>query len=90
MVILMESVLKLFNWGFWVLVVFLAVLNAIYVHPAIGAGLLVLSLIYVPPVNDRLRQSMGLTVPPIAKILLGITIIWVAMVATEVVDKAGF
>ena len=86
----MESVLKLFNWGFWFLVFVLAVLNGLYVHPGVGMGLLVLSLIYVPPVNDRLKESTGLVVPPIAKILLGITIIWVAMVYTEVLDRAGF
>lgn len=83
----MESVLKLFNWGFWVLVFVLAVLNGIFVHFGVGIGLLVLSLVYVPPVNDRLKETTGLVVPPIAKILLGIIIIWVAMVLTEVLDR---
>lgn len=85
----MESVLKLFNWGFWFLVFVLALLNAIYVHPGVGIGLLVLSLIYVPPINDRLKESTGIVVPPIAKILLGMVIIWVAMIVTEVLDRAG-
>jgi hypothetical protein len=85
----MESVLKLFNWGFWFLVFVLALLNAIYVHPGVGIGLLVLSLIFVPPINDRVKESTGIVVPPIAKILLGLTIIWVAMIATEVLDRAG-
>jgi hypothetical protein len=71
-------------------VVFLALLNAIYVHPAIGAGLLVPSLVYVPPMNDRLKRSTGFVIPPIAKILLGMGIILAAMITTEVVDRAGF
>lgn len=86
----MESVLKLFNWGFWFLVFVLAVLNGVYVHPMVGIGLLALSLIYVPPINVRLKESTGLVVSPIAKILLGMAIIWVAMVFTEVLDRAGF
>lgn len=85
----MESVLKLFNWGFWFLVFVLAVLNGVFVHPGVGIGLLVLSLIYVPPINDRLKESTGIVVPPIAKILLGMAIIWVAMVLTEVLDRVG-
>jgi hypothetical protein len=83
----MESVLKLFNWGFFTLVVVLAVLNALYVHPGVGVGLLALSLIYVPPVNEVAKGRLGITVPPIAKILLGMVIIWAAMIATEVLDK---
>lgn len=86
----MESVLKLFNWGFWFLVFVLAVLNGVYVHPMVGIGLLALSLIYAPPINVRLKESTGLVVSPIAKILLGLAIIWVAMVFTEVLDRAGF
>jgi hypothetical protein len=85
----MESVLKLFNWGFWSLVFVLALLNGIYVHPGIGVGLLILSFIYVPPINERVKESTGVVVPPIAKILLGMVIIWVAMVATEVLDRVG-
>lgn len=85
----MESVLKLFNWGFWSLVIVLAILNGVFVSAGIGLGLLVLSLIYVPPINDRMQESLGFTVPPIAKIILGIVIIWVSMVATEVLDRAG-
>ena len=85
----MESVLKLFNWGFWGLVIVLAILNGVFVSAGIGLGLLVLSLIYVPPINDRMQESLGFTVPPIAKIILGMVIIWVSMVATEVLDRAG-
>lgn len=84
----MESVLKLFNWGFWFLVFVLAILNGVYVHPGVGIGLLALSLIYLPPLNDRLKESTGLVVPPIAKILLGMVILWVGMFATEVLDRA--
>jgi hypothetical protein len=86
----MESVLKLFNWGFWLLAFTLAVLNAVYVHPAVGIGLMTLSLVYVPPLSDRMKSAMGFEIPPIAKILLGIAIIWISMIPTEVIDKAGF
>jgi hypothetical protein len=85
----MESVLKLFNWGFWFLVFALAILNGFYVHPGVGIGLLALSLIYVPPINDRVKESTGIVVPPIAKILLGMAIIWAAMIVTEVLDRVG-
>jgi hypothetical protein len=51
--------------------------------------LVALSLIYVPPINDRVKESTGFVVPPIAKILLGMVIIWVAMIVTEVLDRVG-
>lgn len=82
--------MKLFNWGFWFLVFVLALLNGLFVHPGIGLGLFTLALLYIPPIQERMKEWAGLVVPPMVKILLGMGIIWFAMIYTEVVDKAGF
>jgi hypothetical protein len=69
-----------------ILVFSIGVLNLILVHPVPGTVFLLLSLIYFPPVNDLLRKKLGFTIPLMAKIILGMVIIWFTLGVSDLGD----
>ena len=52
-----------------------------------GVFLILLSLVYFPPMTARLKEKTGFFVPATVKILLGIFIIWAALGVGELFDK---
>ena len=57
--------------------------------PGFGAFILMLSLVYFPPVNNMIREKTGLGIHWLAKVILGFLIVWVAMGVGELPDKIG-
>jgi len=55
--------------------------------PFFGVFLLVLSLIYFPPIQRFIEQKTGFPIPGMAKILLGIFILWASLGVGELFDK---
>jgi hypothetical protein len=52
-----------------------------------GIFIILLSLLYFPPVNNLLVQKTGRSIPRIIKTLLGIFICWAALGVGELFDK---
>jgi hypothetical protein len=52
-----------------------------------GLFLILLSFVYYPPANRLLYKWTGILIPPIAKIILGIFIIWASLGVGELFDK---
>lgn len=55
--------------------------------PGFGIFLVLLSSAYFPPITRMIQERLGFRIPWIAKILLGIFIIWAALGVGELFDK---
>ena len=55
--------------------------------PEFGGFIVLLSFIYFPPVNTVIRRWMGFSIPVIAKIVLGLFIIWASLGVGELFNK---
>jgi len=74
------------GWLFGILVFTIGVLNLFLVHAVPGLAYLLLSLIYVPPVNNWLVRKVGFSIPLVVKIILGIIIIWFTLGVSDLGD----
>ncbi len=55
--------------------------------PGFGIFLLLLSFIYFPAVNNKIKTRTGFAMPRIVKIGLGLFIIWASLGVGELLDK---
>ena len=83
---------KIISWIFGIAVFAAGVVNTIWGNdPGFGVFLLLLSFVYFPPMsailNDIAKQWVGFRVPTIAKLALGIFIVWAALGVGELFDK---
>lgn len=83
-----SDILYLIGWLFGIAVLAAGTVNLFWGNdPGFGAFLLLLSLVYFPPVNALLRGRAGFSVPGIAKVALGVFIVWAALGVGELFDK---
>lgn len=76
----------LISWLFGIVVFAIGISNLIWVHPVPGVVFLLLSLVYPPQTNAFLRNRFGFTIPLVAKIILGIAIIWFTLGVSDLGD----
>jgi hypothetical protein len=80
--------LNLFSWLFGLVVMAIGVVNIFWGNDAgFGIFLLLLAFVYFPPANEIFRKITGRSIPGLAKVLLGIFIIWAALGVGELFDK---
>jgi hypothetical protein len=77
---------QLIGWVAGILVLTVAILNFILVHPVPGAAYLVLSLVYFPPANAHLKRLTGFTIPTLVKLLLGIVLFFFTFGVSDLGD----
>ena len=77
---------QIISWIFAAIVFAIGVLNIFLVHPVPGIVYIILSLIYLPPVNVLLKKHLGFSIPPTVKIILGIIIIWFTLGISDLGD----
>lgn len=76
------------SWNFAVVFFAIGVINTFWGNdPGFGISIIILSFIYVPHVNTVLKEKIGISIPAIGKILLGIFILWTALGVGELFDK---
>ncbi len=76
------------SWLFGFLVLAIGIINTFWGNdPFFGLFLILLSLVYFPPVNNLIITWFGFSVPLAIKILLGLFIIWAALGVGELFDK---
>lgn len=76
------------SWLFGILVLVIGLINTIWGNdPGFGIFLVLLSLVYFPPVNVFIKKKFGFAIPLIARILLGLFIIWASLGVGELFDK---
>ena len=81
-------VFNIIGWVFGMIVLAIGLINTFYGNdPEFGIFLVLLSFVYYPPVNVLIRKMIGFSIPMIAKILLGLFIIWAALGVGELFLK---
>ena len=75
-----------FSGIFALIVIAIGVANLILVHAVPGVVYLLLSLVYLPPVNDFLQKRFGFSIPIIIKIMLGIILIMFTLGVSDLGD----
>ena len=81
-------ILDTFSWIFGIIVFAIGVLNVFWGNDAgFGVFLILLSFAFFPLVNTIIRERIGIRIPVIIKILLGIFILWAALGVGELFDK---
>ena len=83
-----SSFWNIISWLFGIVVFAIGVLNVFWGNdPAFGIFLILLSLVYFPPLNTLLREWTGFSIHKIIKIVLGIFILWASLGVGELFDK---
>jgi hypothetical protein len=76
------------SWIFGIAVLTVGVINIFWGNDlGFGVFLVLLSLVYFPPVNAMIRKRIGFSIPLVVKILLGAFIIWASMGVGELFNK---
>lgn len=76
------------GWLFALLVFAIGIINLFWGNdPGFGVFLILLSLVYVSPVNALFKELTGYKVHYIIKIILGLIILWAALGVGELFDK---
>jgi drug/metabolite transporter superfamily protein YnfA len=75
-----------FGWLFALIVIAIGVANIILVHAVPGIIYLLLSLVFMPPVNAALKKQFDFGIPLVAKVVLGIVIIMFTLGVSDLGD----
>lgn len=76
------------SWFFGILFLAIGLVNIFWGNdPGYGIFIALLAFLFFPPVNGLIKNITGFAIPFIAKILLGLFIIWSALGVGELFDK---
>ena len=76
------------SWIFGIAVLAVGIINTFWGNDSgFGIFLILLSFVYLPPVNDIVRQRIGFKTPLVAKIVLGLLIAWASLGVGELFNK---
>ena len=76
------------SWILGIIVLAIGAVNTFWGNdPGFGIFLLLLSLVYLPPVNKILKKQTGFSIPVFLKVALGFFIVWAALGVGELFDK---
>jgi hypothetical protein len=76
------------SWLFGLLVIGIGLVNTFWGNdPGFGIFLLLLSLVYFPPLTAMLKEKTGWSIPWFIKVLLALFILWAALGVGELFDK---
>ncbi|MBC7949686.1 MAG: hypothetical protein H7Y42_17500 [Chitinophagaceae bacterium] len=81
-------VFDVIGWIFGIAVFAVGVVNTFWGNDqGFGIFLILLSFVFYPPVNTFFKRLTGFAIPLIAKIALGLFIIWASIGVGELFDK---
>lgn len=75
------------SWAFGIALIVFGVLNLLLVHPVPGLFYLLLSVFYLPPTDTRIRSRLGFSIPPGAKVMLGLVVLWGTLAMSELAER---
>ncbi|EJF08223.1 MULTISPECIES: hypothetical protein [Pontibacter] len=76
------------SWLFGFLFLAIGFINTFWENDAgYGLFIIILSLVYFPPMTAILQETTGFSVPLAAKIILGLFILWSALGVAELPEK---
>ena len=83
-----SPIFNFIRWLFGLTAFAIGVINTFWGNdPDFGVFIILLSFIYVPPLDEILKKRTGRAIPGILKILVGIFIIWSALGVGELFEK---
>lgn len=81
-------IMNIICWLFGIAVFIIGLINMFWGNdPGFGVFILLLSIVYFPPVITILKKKTGFSISGILKILLGIFITWSTLGMGELFDK---
>ena len=82
------SIGNIFSWLFGIAVMATGILNTFWGNdPGYGIFIFLLSFAYFPPATAFLKKISGISIPLLAKIILGVFILWSAVGVADLFDK---
>jgi hypothetical protein len=82
------SISTISSWLFGIVAFAIGIINLFWGNdPGFGVFVLLLSFVYIPPVNSMVKKKTGFSIPGVAKVGLGIFIIWASLGVGELFDK---
>lgn len=83
-----RTAIGLVSAAFGVLFTLIGLINLFWGNdPFFGLFLIVLSLIYYPPIQRQIEQKTGFAVPGMAKIAIGVFVVWASLGVGELSHK---
>jgi len=83
-----QGITLLLNWLFAVLFSAIGLVNCFVGNdPEFGVFILLLSLLFYPPLRLVFQQKTGWTIPSFVLILLGLFVLWSSIGVGELLDK---
>jgi hypothetical protein len=83
-----SHVLNFISWLFGLAFFAIGVINTFWGNdPGFGVFIVLLSLVYFPPLTALFKEKTGFAIPRVIKILLGLFILWAALGVGELFDK---
>lgn len=84
-----SNIYNIIGWIFAIVFFILGILNILLVHVIPGALYLIISLIYFPPLDDVIKRKIRLPIPFMAKIIIGIVILWGTLAVGNLAEMFG-
>ena len=81
-----SKVWNILNWVFWLIFLALGILNFIYIHPVPGIIYLLISLIYLPPLNSYIKEKFNLQIPSVVKIIIAFVVLWFTLGVSDLFE----
>lgn len=79
---------EILGWFFGIVFFAIGLINTFWGNdPGYGVFVALLSFVFLPPVNRLVKRKTGFSIPLIAKIILGIFLLWSALGVAELFDK---
>lgn len=76
------------SWIFGIAVFAAGIVNTFWGNdPGLGVGMVILSFVYFPPATAFLKAKTGIGIPAIAKIVLGLILVWISLGVGELPAK---
>lgn len=83
-----QGITHLMNWLFAVLFSAIGLVNCFVGNdPEFGIFILLLSLLFYPPLRLVFQQKIGWTIPSFVLIVLGLFVLWSSLGVGELLDK---
>lgn len=83
-----KKILNLIEWIIGIFFILIGTINLFWGNdPFYGLFIILLSIIYIPPFQNIIKKKTKFSIPTIAKIVIGLFILWSAIGVGELFDK---
>lgn len=84
-----SNIKNIISWIFAIIIFTIGVLNLFLVHPVPGIVYILLSLLFIPFVNNFIKKKLGFGIHFAALVILFLIIMWGTLSITDLAEMAG-